>query len=239
MLPCGRYSSRRVDESPLDFSKLPYSQRELQVLLLAAEGMTDKDIATHTNLSAGSVRTYWERIRTKAGTRSRAEAVAKALRAAYEAAAEQLREANDWMRVMIESSKDYAIFRTDRVGTLMSWNVGVFELLGYGEDEFIGKNTEILFTDADRLAEMPQQERTVALQTGRSLDDRWHVRKEGTKIWIEGTLVRLEREGNCIGFAKIMQDRSEEYQARREVERLVNLKALEEGTPTNPAGMDE
>ncbi len=53
--------------------------REAQILSLAAEGMTDRQIALDLDISGATVDTYWRRIRAKFGASSRTEAVAKAL----------------------------------------------------------------------------------------------------------------------------------------------------------------
>jgi DNA-binding CsgD family transcriptional regulator len=52
------------------------SQRELEVLDLAAKGCTDKEISKELGIGVGTVNTYWTRIRGKLGTSSRAEAIA-------------------------------------------------------------------------------------------------------------------------------------------------------------------
>jgi DNA-binding CsgD family transcriptional regulator len=56
------------------------SQREESVLLLAAHGLTDKEIAKHLELSKRTVGTYWERMREKLGRLSRTELVARFVR---------------------------------------------------------------------------------------------------------------------------------------------------------------
>ncbi len=56
------------------------SDRERTVLLLAAEGLTDKEIAKHLNLSQRTIGTYWERMRQKLGPFSRTQLVARFLR---------------------------------------------------------------------------------------------------------------------------------------------------------------
>jgi len=218
----------------VDFSKLPFSQRESEILLLAAEGLTDKEIAIKISIAEGTIRTYWERIRKKVESRSRGEAIAKALRLAYDAALAQLSEAQEWMGMMIDCAKDLAIFRTDAAGKILTWNPGVFHVLGYTEEEFLGMNIGSLFTEADRALKMPESERDVARETGRSFDDRWHVRKDKVLIWVEGVLVMLRDGDRELGFAKIMQDRSEEYQAKREVERLVQLSPSGDTIESNP-----
>lgn len=52
------------------------SSREVEIIDLAAEGITDKEIAARLGLSLGTVSTYWARCRTKLGVGTRAACVA-------------------------------------------------------------------------------------------------------------------------------------------------------------------
>lgn len=65
------------------------SVREHEVVNLAAEGRTDKEIAGEMGISAGTVRTYWNRLRTKLSVTTRAEAIAKVLKSASRTAIEE------------------------------------------------------------------------------------------------------------------------------------------------------
>lgn len=56
------------------------SGREKQVLTLVARGMQTDEIATQLGISSGTIRTHAESARRKLGARSRAQAVALALR---------------------------------------------------------------------------------------------------------------------------------------------------------------
>lgn len=53
------------------------SEREREIVHLAARGATDKEICARLGLTLPTVRTYWERIRTKLGVSNRAHAVAR------------------------------------------------------------------------------------------------------------------------------------------------------------------
>ncbi len=68
----------------------PLSPRQRQILLLAAEGLTDRQIAGRIGLGEGTVRTYWERIRARLEARSRSEAIARVLGDEYRSAMEEL-----------------------------------------------------------------------------------------------------------------------------------------------------
>lgn len=55
------------------------SDRERQIARLAAEGLTDKEIARRLDVSITTVRTYWVRMRRKLGAANRAQAIVRAL----------------------------------------------------------------------------------------------------------------------------------------------------------------
>lgn len=68
--------------------------REMEVVQLAAQGLTDKAIAKQLGIGEGTVNTHWTRIRDKTGGENRTELVTKILAAEAE-------EANAALRVQI------------------------------------------------------------------------------------------------------------------------------------------
>jgi PAS domain S-box-containing protein len=125
--------------------------------------------------------------------------------------------------LMIESVKDYAIFMTDRDGVVVSWNPGVARLIGYEEGEFIGRPVSMIFTPEDVEQGAHQKEMRTAAAAGRAEDERWHVRKDGTRFWASGLIMPLRGEsGGVRGYVKVMRDVTERRLAQeqlREVER--------------------
>ena len=75
---------------------------------------------------------------------------------------QSFRTDSDFYRHLIESIDGYAVFTTDRKGSISSWNSGAKKLLGYSEKEIIGKNINILFTSQDIKNNLPKKERTAA-----------------------------------------------------------------------------
>ena len=65
---------------------------------------------------------------------------------------------------------------------MSSWNVGAERILGYAEDEAIGRPIEIFFTPEDRERGVPDHELARASADGRASDDRWHIRKDGSRF---------------------------------------------------------
>ena len=61
----------------------PFSPRELEVLTLAAGGLTNKDIAYRLGLSERTIQFHLNSVFNKSGTNSRTEAVALAIRSGW------------------------------------------------------------------------------------------------------------------------------------------------------------
>lgn len=98
----------------------------------------------------------------------------------------------------------------DTEGRIVSWNVGAARIYGYGEEEVIGEPIAIIYTEDDRRAGIPARELRKAVEQGRSEDERWHVRKDGSRLWAMGLVIPVrEPDGNLIGFGKIMRDRTD------------------------------
>src|ERR1044072_740622 len=86
------------------------------------------------------------------------------------------RRTGDVYRKAIEELRDYAIFMTDPKGLVTNWNSGAEQILGYKEDEILGKYISKFFTAEDRAKNIPQKEMHSAATVGRAEDERWHVR---------------------------------------------------------------
>jgi signal transduction histidine kinase len=84
----------------------------------------------------------------------------------------------------------------------------------------IGQRLDRLFTPDDAAHGVPMHELEVAAVSGRAADDRWEVRKDGIRIWINGVLVALRDEhGEAKRFVKIMRNRTD---VRAQIDALEN-----------------
>jgi two-component system CheB/CheR fusion protein len=145
-----------------------------------------------------------------------------------------LRESEDRLRLLLENAREFAIFSTDLAQRITSWNAGAERLLGYSEFEALGRNARMIFTEEDRAAGVPEAEAETALAEGRAGDDRFHERKNGSRFWASGVLMRMgDRGGQAVGFVKVLRDQSEARENRRVLEQsqadlMAALKANEE-----------
>jgi PAS domain S-box-containing protein len=118
-----------------------------------------------------------------------------------------LRESEERFCLMVEGVKDYTIFMLAPDGRVVSWNSGAESILGYQEAEIIGQYFSCFFTPEDIQSCKPEQELRTAVAEGRTEEEGWHVRKDGTRFWGSGVLTALRDEaGNLCGFSKIMRD---------------------------------
>uniref|UniRef100_UPI000D3CA580 PAS domain-containing sensor histidine kinase n=1 Tax=unclassified Variovorax TaxID=663243 RepID=UPI000D3CA580 len=118
-----------------------------------------------------------------------------------------------------EQSPDIAFVVLDTAGTITSWQGAAAALFGYAEADIVGQPIDVLFVEEDRALGLPLFERKVAVSAGRSEDDRWHVRQDGARIWVTGSMVALRDQGAHVGFVKVMADRTN---LRAQVETLEN-----------------
>ena len=99
------------------------------------------------------------------------------------------------------------MFLTSPQGLITSWNRGVEKILGYSEQEWLGRDARMIFIEEDRTAGIPEQEMKTAAEQGRSADIRWHRRKDGTLVYLTGVLRALrDDDGMLIGYSKVVFD---------------------------------
>ncbi len=135
-----------------------------------------------------------------------------------------MQDAPDLLNVWMETVRDYAIFLVDLTGKVASWNVGAERILGYQESEVIGMSLSVFFTPEDLERDVPKWEMDQALANGRASDDRWHVRKDGTRFWCSGLLMAArDAQGSLRGFVKVMRDLTE----RKKMEEQLRTRAEE------------
>lgn len=118
---------------------------------------------------------------------------------------EELRLGEERLRLVTESTRDYAIVVVDDDLKITSWNQGAEAIFGHSKSEAEGRSFDFIFTEEDRAAGIPQQEIDKARLLGRSGDERWHVRKDGSRFYCSGEVTQLRGEG-FMGFVKIARD---------------------------------
>jgi PAS domain S-box-containing protein len=133
-----------------------------------------------------------------------------------------LQASEERFRLLLENVEDYGILFLDTQTHINGWSVGAERILGYHEAEVLGQPSSIIFTPEDIEQGEDEKEVNTALAEGRAEDERWHIRKDGTRFWASGMLTPLRDErGQLRGFAKILRDFTERKRAEEERAQLL------------------
>jgi PAS domain S-box-containing protein len=137
-------------------------------------------------------------------------------------AAAALRDSEEF-RLLVEQVADYAIYMLDPAGKVASWNKGAERLKGYTSEEILGKHVSVFFLPADVAAGKPAAELARATADGRTEQESWRVRKDGSHFWADVIVTALrDDDGTLRGFAKVTRD----FSARKASEDAVRESGL-------------
>ncbi|WP_244537541.1 PAS domain S-box protein [Methylobacterium sp. yr596] len=124
-------------------------------------------------------------------------------------------------RAIFDSAVDFAIITTDHEGRVTAWNPGAERILGWPAGEMVGQPAATFFTPEDRAAGWPETEMRCVSEMGRAADERWHLRKDGSRFWASGEMMPLHSpDGAEMGFLKILRDRTDATATEGETRRV-------------------
>ena len=134
--------------------------------------------------------------------------------AARDMALRAVRESDLRRRQILESAVDYAIVAFGRDGRVTEWNAGADQIFGWSAEEMRGEPIARVFTPEDLAEDRVEHEMRRAIENGRGSDERWHLRKDGTRFWATGEMMPLrDDEGEHLGFIKIVRDETDKRAA--------------------------
>jgi PAS domain S-box-containing protein len=138
---------------------------------------------------------------------------------------EELRRAEERFHHLVDAATDYAIFMLDLGGRVATWNEGARRIKGYEASEIIGRHFSVFYTPEDRASGKPSRVLETLKREGRFEDERWRVRKDGTRFWANVVITALrDAQGDITGFVKITRDLT----ARRDAEERERQLLLEQ-----------
>src|SRR5205085_100383 len=136
-------------------------------------------------------------------------------------------ESEERYRVLVEAVRRYAIFMLDSKGTIITWNAGVRELLGYERDDIVGKSGALVFNGTERRSGAFKQELAQAKRLGESIAEHAVFHKDGREVWIHETTTTLRaQDGALIGFAKVSRAADPRHDPAADVAAVELAKAL-------------
>lgn len=110
----------------------------------------------------------------------------------------------------LEAASEHAVILLRADGIIEGWFGAAQRQFGYSTDEAKGLDIGVLFTPEDRRMGLDRQEIRTAIASGRSEDERWHLRKDGSRFWGSGVLEAMrEPDGSVPLLCKMMRDRTD------------------------------
>ncbi|MFL6462987.1 MAG: PAS domain S-box protein [Bryobacteraceae bacterium] len=108
-------------------------------------------------------------------------------------------------RLLADAVTDFAFIFFNPENQITGWSAGAQQILGWKEEEILGESGGVFFTPEERAQGAVEAELATALNKGRAEDERWHVRKNGTRFWGSGIMTPI-RDGALQGFIKVLRD---------------------------------
>ena len=135
-----------------------------------------------------------------------------------------LHESEERFRFLAQGFKDYAVFRLDLDGRVVSWNAESVSILGYQAADILGQHFSCLFTPEDIQCGSPEQDLRTTVAEERVEEDRWYVRSDGTRFWGSGVLTTIrDQAGTLLGFSKIVRDMTSHKYAEQKIQEQAAL----------------
>ena len=114
------------------------------------------------------------------------------------------------VRLARAQARSHALLLLDLDGNIVDWMGGAETIFGYSREEILGRDFSLLFTPEDQRVGLHRLELEIAHTSGEAEDDRWQVRKDGSRFWASGAVTPLkDRAGKTIAFFKILRNRSD------------------------------
>ena len=133
-----------------------------------------------------------------------------------------LRGSEERLRLVVEGARDHVIFTTDPGGVITTWSAGAEAVLGWTVDDAIGQPAAMIFTPEDRADGADIRQTADAARGGGGADERWHLRKDGSRVFLNGSVhpLPLDAQNQERGFIRIARDETARWQAQKDLERL-------------------
>ena len=124
-----------------------------------------------------------------------------------DAALEQAVEERD---LLIDGAVGHALYLLDASGHVKIWSSGAALLMGWSEEEALGRHVSLLYPADAVAAGKPEADLARAAADGRFEDEDWRHRKDGSEfLAVVSVTAAFDKAGGLRGYATIVSDITE------------------------------
>ena len=114
---------------------------------------------------------------------------------------------DDLVHLFVDDLTDYAVVVVDSIGKILTWNAGARALLGYAQEEAVGRNFSEFYARLDPAIAESKASISDAVQWGRHETNRALVRRDGTRVQVNMVLRPIsDAAKKVVGFGLIAHD---------------------------------
>ncbi|CAN7182278.1 PAS domain S-box protein [Phenylobacterium sp. LjRoot225] len=119
---------------------------------------------------------------------------------------------------LVEAVGDFAIYRLDVEGRVMTWSPAAERIHGWRREEVEGESFARLFALEDQRADLPERVLARARADGRIESAGWRARKDGGRFWAMASVHAIRGDdGQISGFASVTRDMTGQRAAQQEL----------------------
>jgi PAS domain S-box-containing protein len=116
-------------------------------------------------------------------------------------------QADAFTRLLLGKTQQFGVIFYDAGLRITGWNQGAHCVTGWTASEVLGQSTALLFVPEDRDNRLHEHEANTVRVLGVGEDERWHMRKDGSRFWSSGVSIALTGDdGKPTAFVKIFRD---------------------------------
>ena len=130
-------------------------------------------------------------------------------------------------RRIVQGIQDCAVFSLDAQGRISTWNVGAENIHGHAADDILGREFNLLFTEADSRVGNPDRILGAARAQGSITEECWVVRRDGSRLWADVVVTALsEAEGYAVVIRNVSKRKAQLDEAQETNHRLTQASRL-------------
>lgn len=107
-------------------------------------------------------------------------------------------------QLLLSQPQGYGVAFMDADGVISGWNAAAAWITGWEAAEVIGRSISVIFTPEDCALGLHAHELQAAQRMSSVEDERWHLRKDGSRFWASGLCLPLQSTPG--GFVKMFKD---------------------------------